>query len=76
MKIIFSNHANIKIVQRKISRKFILETIDNPDLKRFSRGSREEFYKKFTKNHLKVVIKKDLTKIIVVTVHWVAKTKN
>ena len=76
MLIIFSRHALVKLEQRKISKQFVLETLKNPQLVRPSYDFREELYKKFAKNYLKVVIKKVKGKIIVVTMHWVAKSKN
>ena len=76
MLIIFSRHALVKLEQRKISRQFVIETIKNPQLLRPSYDFREELYKKFAKNYLKVVIKKVKGKIVVVTMHWVEKSKN
>lgn len=76
MLIIFSRHALIKLEQRKINKQFVLETIRNPHLVRPSYGLREELYRKFAKNHLKVVVKKNKGKIIIVTMHWVAKAKD
>ena len=76
MLIIFTKHALIKLLQRKINRQFVLETIKNPDLTRPTYGFREELYKKFGKHHLKVIIKRRNKRVIVLTTHWVAKTKN
>jgi len=75
MKIIFSDHALVKINQRKISKKLVIKTVKSPDFLRPSYGFREEKYKKFNKNYLKVVIVKENEKITIVTVHWVAKIK-
>ena len=76
MLIIFSKHALIKLEQRKISKQFVIETIKKPQLTRPSYDFKEELYRKFAKNYLKVVIKRVKKKTIVVTMHWVAKTKN
>jgi hypothetical protein len=76
MLIIFSKHALLKLEQRKISKQFVLDTINKPELVRLSYGFKEELYRKFTRNYLKVVIKKTKINIIVVTVHWVAKIDN
>jgi hypothetical protein len=75
MKIVFSDHALIKIEQRKISRILIIGTVRSPDFTRPSYGFREERYKKFNKNYLKVVIVKEKQEIVVITVHWVANLK-
>ncbi len=75
MKIIFSDHANIKIDQRDLPRDFIVETVRMPDFTRPSRGLREERYKYFGKNWLKVVVAKEPKSLVVVTAHWVVKIK-
>ena len=76
MSIIFTKHFLIKLAQRKINRQFVVETIKSPDLTRPSYGFREELYRKFGKYFLKVVVKKRKQHIIVLTTHWIAKTKN
>ena len=73
MEIIFSNHANLKINQRELSRDFIIKTINSPDFTRPTRGFREERYKYFGKNWLKVIVIKESDKIVVITAHWIAK---
>lgn len=75
MSIIFTKHFLIKLEQRKINRQFVLETIKNPSLIRPTYGFREELYKKFGKLYLKVVIKRRKEHIVILTTHWVAKTK-
>ena len=76
MAIIFTKHLIIKLGQRKINKQFILETIKNPDLVRPTYGLREELYKKFNKYFLEVIIKRKGKHIIVLTTHWVAKTRD
>ena len=76
MAIIFSQHSIIKLKQRKINHQYIIETIDNPELIRPSYNHSQELFKKFNKNYLKVIIKKIKGDILIITAHWVAKTKN
>lgn len=76
MEIIFSPHAALKITQRKLSRQTIIETVAHPNFSRPSYGLREELYRKFGKNYLKVVVKRESGQIIVITAHWVASLKN
>ena len=75
VKIVFSNHALIKISQRKLLKPLVVETIKNPDFIKPSYNFREERYKKIKKNYLKVVLVKEGVLLVVVTVHWVAKFK-
>ncbi|MBU1043636.1 MAG: DUF4258 domain-containing protein [Candidatus Omnitrophica bacterium] len=76
MSVFFTKHLIIKLRQRKINRQFILETIKNPDLVRSTYGLREELYRKFGKLYIEVIVMKRKEHIIVLTAHWVAKTKN
>ncbi len=76
MLLIFTKHALIKLEQRKINRQFVLETIKSPELIKPSYNLKEELYRRFGKNYLKVVIKKRKETILVITMHWVAKTRN
>lgn len=71
----FTKHAITKLEQRKINKQFVLETIKNPELVRPSYNFREELYRRFNKKYLKVIIKKRKEDILVITMHWVAKTK-
>ena len=75
MKIIFSHHALIKIKQRELVKRLVIETVLHPDVVRSSYSSREERYKRFKKIWFKVVIISLKETIIVVTAHWVAKPK-
>jgi hypothetical protein len=75
MKIIFSKHALLKINHRNLHKVQIIETIKYPDFTQPSYNFREERYRLYTKNHLKVVIKIERESIVVVTAHWVAKPK-
>ena len=76
MSIIFTKHALVKLEQRKINKQLVLETIKNPELIRSNFDFKEELYRKFNKNYLKVVIRKRKENILVITTHWVAKTKH
>lgn len=73
MNIAFSKHADLKIAQRKLSRQKIFETVARPDRVLQSRGGREILLKKFKKNNLQVIIKRENTTVIIVTAHWVAR---
>ncbi len=76
MFIVFTKHSITKLGQRKINRQFVIETAKNPDIRRPSYNYREELYKKFSKNYLKVVVKKRKNDLLVLTAHWVAKIKS
>ena len=73
MRVIFSNHAKIKLQQRKINKNFVLRTLERPDFFRPGYGGRTVAYKNFGKNFMAVVFKKENETFVVVTQHWVAK---
>lgn len=75
MKIIFSNHAEIKVKQRNLSKELINETLIAPDFIIPSNFNRERAYKKFRTQYLEVVFVKDGATTIVITAHWIAKFK-
>jgi hypothetical protein len=71
--IIFSKHAELKIVERRLSRQRVRDTVLNPDFTKLTYNLREEMFKKFGSRHLKVVITRKGSLIIVITAHWVAR---
>ena len=73
MNIEFSQHAELKIKQRKLPWPKILATLAHPDFRQSSYNLREELFKKFGKNYLKVVVVYELNTVVIVTAHWVAQ---
>ncbi len=76
MEIVFSRHAKLKIVQRRIPMRAVIEVVRFPELRTSGYNLREELYRKFRNIYLKVVIKVKQKKIVVITAHLVAKVKN
>ena len=72
MKIIFSDHARLKIFQRKLSRQKALETVAHPDFIQQGYNGREARFKNFGKNYLKAITVIEKDALVVVTVHWIA----
>ena len=72
MNVIFSNHALLKMQQRKLSKRTVVAVIANPDRMENTYSRREALYKKFHKRALKVVLVREDGRVIVVTTHWVA----
>jgi hypothetical protein len=75
MEIVFSAHALLKLRERGISQEFVLKAIQSPDFAKPTRNFREERYKRFGKNYLKVIAIEERGAIIVITAHWLAKFK-
>ncbi|QQR64837.1 DUF4258 domain-containing protein [Candidatus Kaiserbacteria bacterium] len=75
MKIVFSKHSLLQIKQRDLDKAKVLATIEQPDFIEPTYNFREERYRLYAKNHLKVVVKIEELRIVVVTAHWVAKHK-
>ncbi len=59
MNVVFSNHALLKIQQRKLSKSKIFTVIAHPDRAEYTYSGREALYKKFRKRSLKVVIMRE-----------------
>lgn len=68
--IILSDHAKIKIKQRKLDRIKIIKTINNPDKVLNSYGNRKIVERNFGKLSLRVIYVKEDNEIIIVTAHW------
>lgn len=75
MEIIFSDHAVMKLSQRNIPKRLVIETVRFPDFVKPGYYLREERCKHFGKNWLKVVVIKEGETAVVVTAHWIAKIK-
>ena len=73
--IIFTNHALLKLKQRRISKEAVRKTLKSPDYKTPSYSGRILAYKKFDRVYLKVVYKIEKDNIIVITQHWEEKPK-
>ncbi len=76
MEIIFSHHAKLKIIQRKIPMRAVIAVVKFPEFSTDGYNSREELYRKFGKIYLKAVIKRRRDRVVVITAHLVAKVKN
>ena len=73
--IIFTQHALLKLKQRRISQEIVRKTLKSPDYKFPSHFDRKIVYKKFGKLYLKVIYRKEERNIIVITQHWEEKPK-
>ena len=73
--IVCSEYAIMKMAQRRIKRDFVIQALRNPDFEKKSYGGRMVRYKRFGKLHLAVVYRTEDGDMVVITQHWVAKTK-
>ena len=69
MKIILSNHAKKRLIERNIKIRDIEETIEMPDYV-ISRGNKKEAYKKIKEKMLKVVYFEEGKFIKIITLIW------
>jgi len=74
--IIFTQHALLKLKQRRISQETVRKTLKSPDYKFPSYLDRKIVYKKFGKLYLKVIYRKEERNIIVITQHWEERPKS
>lgn len=70
VKIIFSDHANNQLIERKIPKKYILETIKNPENNLKSFKNRRLLQRQFSGRILEVVTIKEEDFLTVITEYW------
>lgn len=73
MKIIYSDHAKKQLVERKIPKKIVLETVKNPQKKTKSFKNRELRQKKFSGKILEVVTITEDDIATVITQYWLER---
>ena len=71
--ILFTQHSLLKLHQRGLDKKLVLETLKNPDEIRESHNRRSVAFKKFGKLYLKVVFIREKNNTSVITQHWIQK---
>lgn len=76
VKIIFSDHAKGQKFERKIPKKFILETVRNPQNKLKSFRSRELLQRQFGGKILEVVTVTEDDDLIIITQYWLEKEES
>jgi len=73
--IIFTEHAETKLKQRKISKDLVAETLNNPSTRSKGYANRIIFHKKFGGRYLSVVAKQEKGNTIIITSYWVARLR-
>ncbi len=69
MKIIFTRHAELRIIKRKILKEEALEAIKNPD-KTLKKHSMYYYQKRLERGTIEIVIEKTEKSLNVVTLYW------
>ncbi|HEY4694919.1 MAG TPA: DUF4258 domain-containing protein [Candidatus Nanoarchaeia archaeon] len=70
-----TEHAELRLKERNITRDQVAETVESPDLILPARGGRQIAIRKFDGRFLKIVFTKKESGIIVITAHWISKLK-
>lgn len=76
MVIIFSDHAKRQGIERKIAKKYILDTVKNPQKKIKSFRNRQLLQKQFGGKILEVVTAKEDKDLIIITEYWLEKEES
>lgn len=66
----FTEHAKEKLLERKLKKKWIIETVTSPEFSISSYGKRRIAHKKIGKLYLAVIFVKESGKTVIITVHW------
>lgn len=75
MAIIYTKHAEEMLVFRKIGRDKIESCIKSPDEVFAAKEGREAYLKNFGRNYLKIIVTKDGSNLVIITLHWLAKRR-
>jgi len=75
MTISYTKHAREMLAFRSISQSLVTECIKEPDQVLSAREGKYEYRKNFGKNDLVVIVSKEKDSMLVITLHWLAKTK-
>ncbi|MBP6857901.1 MAG: DUF4258 domain-containing protein [Candidatus Pacebacteria bacterium] len=70
MKIIFTDHVKIRMKERKILKRDVLTTIENPDITVLRKDNTTMFQKELSKGILEIVCKKSHTTIVIITGYY------
>lgn len=73
MKIIFSDHAKKQLIERKIPKKIVLETVKNPQKKIKSYKNRELRQRQVSGKILEVVTITEEDIVTVITQYWLER---
>jgi len=71
--ILYSNHAELKIKQRRLKKTQIELTFKEPNFIKSSYDNRKIAERNFGKRNLRVVFVEEKSDIIIVTAHWTEK---
>lgn len=70
MKVIFTNHTKLRLIERNISVSFIKQAIKNPDFEKLTFGGKTQIRKKFEDKVLEIICAKYPNKIIIITLYY------
>jgi len=73
MRVVFTRHALVKMGRRNLSQEIVADTVKFPEVIRESRGGRKEYYRRYGRMYLKVIIKRERIVMLVLTAHWIAR---
>ena len=70
MKVIFTTHTKIRLVERSIPVSFVKQAIRSPDYEKPTFDNRTQIRKKFGNKVLEIIYAKHLNKIIIITLYY------
>ena len=70
MKVIFTTHTKIRLVERNIPVSFIKQAIRSPDYEKPTFRGRTQIRKKFGNKVLEIIYARDFNKIIIITLYF------
>jgi hypothetical protein len=70
MKIIFTDHVKVRMKERKILKRDVLVTVENPNVTVLRKDGTTMFQKELEKGVLEIVCKKSHTTIVIITGYY------
>ena len=70
MKVVFTNHTKIRLVERNIPVSFIKQAIRRPDSVKPTFNNRVQIQKKFGDRVLEIIYAKYINKIVIITLYF------
>ena len=75
MAVKYTKHAKEMLALRKIDKKLVDQTVENPDKISLGKEGKKIYLKNFGRNYLMLVVSEEKGDKIVVTLHWLAKKR-
>lgn len=75
MKIVYTKHAQEMLVFRNVTKRLVDQCVKSPNIIKSARENKLVYLKDCGVNYLKIVVSKEENRLIIITLHWLAKQR-